>query len=924
MAGFLKNLFVAKWQHSDSSIRLSSIDASSDPSILHTLAFDDVEEVRLKAIGFIQDTTELTTLIQDKSSAIKTAATEQYLSLILGASDQAAQLTAIASITDTTKLMSIATLANNEVSQAALAKVNNESALFEFILQSSSAAARKLAIDKIQSTELLKNIEKQFKGKDKTLTRIAKNKLSQNAQLQAEQKAVQDHICSLLSQAQQLASHGFKPTYLAEFTYLKQQWENVEASAEKNTDFTKNIEISAAVLKQNQAEIKAQQEQQANTLASQKSLQLIIVNLQEFTLQAKAGDFVSIDETLKECQQNWLSANQLSKANKTVQNEYEKLLKPLINLQVSLNQLNASENEDNKGIATNYSNLQKQLKECQSSIHKINWPSEFPNTGKLNKLFATLDSITQALDVQKGNEKETLNTLKNALNKFEQLIEEGHLKSAKQQQASIRKLLNNLPKQVDKGLQTSFSISSEKLNELNDWQGFAAAPKLLQLCEDMESLIGQTIDPKELANQIHTQQEQWKALGALPDKKQHNQLWHRFKTAADAAYIPCKEYFNNLQKIKEFNKGQREEICLQLENFYQQNDWPNADWKAIQGLLEQVNNEYKKYGPVDHAVHKTLQKRFSLASKNIHDKLIGFYQTNAEQKQSLVNKVQTLVESELTADTLKDALEACKTLQGQWKDIGPAGRNEHTLWRTFRQSCDALFNKRQEQNQANKQHLTDERLKADALLEEAQELAKGSNQETISQINELKTKLAQLDLSAKAAHHYSHELDALLTQVKNNKQAQAHAAKQALWNNAQMLSGLIADHELNNNEDAQPIEQQSIEQKVSQTTLPSGVLEIFQQRLQNNGNGENTDKQNESYRELCLRLEICQEQDSPAADQAARMALQVKRLQENMGQTTLAPAMQRQALLLNWFAITANTPQYKEYESRFFALTEQK
>ena len=38
------------------------------------------------------------------------------------------------------------------------------------------------------------------------------------------------------------------------------------------------------------------------------------------------------------------------------------------------------------------------------------------------------------------------------------------------------------------------------------------------------------------------------------------------------------------------------------------------DWKAIQGLMNQVSLEYKKYSPVENSAHKALQARFHQAN----------------------------------------------------------------------------------------------------------------------------------------------------------------------------------------------------------------------------------------------------------------------------------------------------------------------
>src|ERR1700746_3971512 len=52
----------------------------------------------------------------------------------------------------------------------------------------------------------------------------------------------------------------------------------------------------------------------------------------------------------------------------------------------------------------------------------------------------------------------------------------------------------------------------EKLAELQDWRSFTVAPKRAELIEEMESLVGATIEPAALAQRIKTLQEDWRTL----------------------------------------------------------------------------------------------------------------------------------------------------------------------------------------------------------------------------------------------------------------------------------------------------------------------------------------------------------------------------------------------------------------------------
>ncbi len=907
MAAFLKNLFTPKWQHKNAEVRLVALQSITDQKVLLSLAVNDSNvDVRIKAIALIQDSTDLNELLNNKEAPIKQAATNQYLLVTLGSSEPQQQIAKIAQIKDTKLLMSIATMmGNNELAQAALANIDDEQQLFAFIKQSASTKARQLAMEKIQQPQLLKDIEKQFKNKDKTLTRQAKNKLSQLQKIEAESQKSIAHTQQLLKNAQLLAQATFKPTYLAELTHSKQAWLNVESSTEQQKEFASAIEVCEKTLfenQQQQAELLTQQKntQDAQTLHKETNEQLNVL-----FEQCKSGSIPTEDELtqlLNETQGSWQKASLLHKADAITQKEYTALLTPLKNLLASLNTLNHLKATEQKDTSDFQQHL-KQLKACESQIKKVSWPQDFPHSKKLHELQAQLSNKLAAVDVHKKNEKQTLDTIKTLVNQLEQDINEGQLKNGKQHESKIRKLFKQLPTQHDKSLNNQFIHLSNQLNELKDWQGYAAAPKFENLCVEMENLITAKIDAKQLSLMIQNLQDQWKSLGGLPDKQQHQALWTRFKKASDKAYEPCKQFYQDLNKVKQYNQEQKLEICNQLEIFFEKNDWPNADWKAIQSLLDHANSEFKKFSPVENSVHKSLQQRFHVASKNIHSKIMDFYQANAQQKQELIDKTKAL----LIHPELATAIEECKKIQQQWRAIDPAGRQEHSLWKTFREQCDAIFNRRNAENEAHKQQQNEEKEKAAELIKQATALADQKTNDGLQQLKSIKESLFELDLPAGFQEQKSNQLTKIEDHIKQQLKQQKNQAKQQLWLDAMSLSSQLANWELN-----QQGELAELETQIKDALLPETAEDIFLSRVQ--GNTANT---NDDYLKLCLELEITQDVTSPAGDQNARMALQVNRLQKNMGKKQPEQLEQLKMLQLEWFALRACTQQYSEFNTRF-------
>ena len=94
-------------------------------------------------------------------------------------------------------------------------------------------------------------------------------------------------------------------------------------------------------------------------------------------------------------------------------------------------------------------------------------------------------------------------------------------------------------------------------------------------------------------------------------------------------------------------------------------------------------------------------------------------------KENLVDQARAMLE----AEDLDQATKAIKDLQKQWKEAGSAGHEtDEELWKSFREACDAFFDKKHEQ-WANTVLPAQEEAKAkkEALIEEAVQAANLEN-----------------------------------------------------------------------------------------------------------------------------------------------------------------------------------------------------
>lgn len=913
MATFLKNLFAPKWQHQDSTVRLQALNQLNDANIIANLAKQDPSTpVRIKAISLIDNLEFLSSLFNDKASEIKQSAISQYLKTILKSDEPAAQLAALMDIDSPQHLMTIATFAADQaLAQAAINQIKDENTLFEFIQQSVSAKSRLLAAQYIESKETLKAIEQQFLNKDKTLVRHVKEKLSTLAAQEEVIAKSQAKIDQLLKTVQQLTHQAFSPTYAGQIALLKQSWLDCKTTAEQQQIFKQAIEQCEKKLAENQQQ-QAEIEQAQAAQKQAQELQLNAINtLKEIHSQCKSAtpSLEELSTSLNNANQSWLSALDLDKKiDKQIKSEFETLVKPIINLQTSLSFLsNAS--IDLKPLTSalksqSLSELKQQQKNILSTIKAVNWPDEFPKSSTLNSVLTLKNELESALDSLQKDEKQVISNINKAIEGFESAIDNGHLKEAKQLQNSIRKHLDQADPQKTKSLHAQFQLLSQTLNELKDWQGFATLPKFEKLCDDMSALVDSDIAPKEKAVAIRDLQDQWKTLGSLPDQKQQQALWQKFKSASDLAYIPCQAYFEEMGKVRAYNLAQRTVICEQLEQFFNNNDWENANWKSVQQILDKAHDEFKTYSPVDHTDKKAIMQRFHEATQNLHGKLVEHFKINAAAKQALIDEVKALHDQE----DIVQAIEDCKAIQAQWKDKGNAGRAERQLWNNFREQCDALFEKRKSASQAHKQFIDDNITKANELLEAAKQAISQTPAESKQLLNDTHAELNNLELPAKVKQAITRNLTELQEQLNQAAKKQKRQAQHSLWLNAQLLAQSLGQAEQQGEADSA-----ALVDDLESTELPAQVKAILQTRLSD----EQTNT-TDTLEKLCLELEIVLEVASPTEEQAARMALQVERLQKNMGQSLPSLDAQLENLQCRWFAVKAQNADYTTLHQRFF------
>jgi len=307
----------------------------------------------------------------------------------------------------------------------------------------------------------------------------------------------------------------------------------------------------------------------------------------------------------------------------------------------------------------------------------------------------------------------------------------------------------------------------------------------------------------------------------------------------------------------------------------------HPDRRMVQKTLDTAREAFHRFKPVTQKADRSTQKAFRAICDRIYGHIKDEYSRNISRKEDLVKRARELA----TVEDLPQAIDTCKKLQQAWKPIGltPVGV-DRKLWLTFREACDAVFARMDEQRTQSKNELNTLVKQAEALRDEARaHLATKDDELRLKlpqTLAELKHKLLAISLPSGVQQRISKEF------------AEMENLQQAGW--IALLAKIMACAAQST---ASPPTRPTNEAVLSDLweraqELPKGVnaslLEAFRQQGPSDGIEE-------KLREACIALEVLAGIESPPEDKKARMNYQMQRLVKGMG----SRAVQAEPDLLN-------------------------
>jgi hypothetical protein len=462
-----------------------------------------------------------------------------------------------------------------------------------------------------------------------------------------------------------------------------------------------------------------------------------------------------------------------------------------------------------------------------------------------------------------------------------------------------------------------------RLNQLRQWKDYAAAPKRIEMIEEVESLIGVDEAPDALLEHLRALRQEWRTInkGLAVDATAEAE---RFEQAYAAAFQPCQAYLNEQAAIRRANLDARRQVLERVLAFEAGLDAEHPDHSLIVRVLREAPQEWRSHMPVDRDAGRALDTDFFGALDRLRASVNAWYEANAAGKHALIARAAQLA----TNADLPSAIDAVKRLQAQWKAIGPVPHaGSQAMWDEFRAQCNAVFERRQQEQAGQNAALEQTKSAAEDLCQQIEAASREGPadrpggeaqlrawQEAFHALGELPRNSAHnlRERYQRAMTKYDSQIAGLAQLARDAAEANVLTAARHVraWQRAVMQGDVESD-----------------ELKVAAEAFIAGVprwpgksiLQALRQSLARTEFTAPDDAARElALRRLCIHAEILGDTATPAEDASLRREQEMQMLQQGLGQKRQADERDWDAMRIEWLGLDATEPAvHDQLERRF-------
>ena len=285
------------------------------------------------------------------------------------------------------------------------------------------------------------------------------------------------------------------------------------------------------------------------------------------------------------------------------------------------------------------------------------------------------------------------------ISKANQLFDSGVIRDGQKltrEALKLVKIQGKIPNKLKHKLNATVALS----RYFDDISSFATNPKRDELVSKIKKIADNPIkNPRKQADEIHKVQAQWQALDQT-SKTASQKQWNIFRSYVDKAWIPCGEFFDELNKQKLVNATKKQQVTQDLTEFVQKNSNKFPTIRILRNKLRKFEDLWNGHAPVRDDVFRKLKSDFIDAKKPILDEI-------KKQNEQIKIKKEQIIESvsKINSEDMDENISKYMNLKKDWNILDKLPHKlEKILWKEFISSGDRFF---EEQNK-NKQLQLDE------------------------------------------------------------------------------------------------------------------------------------------------------------------------------------------------------------------------
>jgi hypothetical protein len=221
----------------------------------------------------------------------------------------------------------------------------------------------------------------------------------------------------------------------------------------------------------------------------------------------------------------------------------------------------------------------------------------------------------------------------------------------------------------------------------------------VELCVRAEKLSEVEII-KDAIRELNELHHEFKHIGPVP-MEEKEAVWQRFKTASDAVYARRDEFLKTVQQELGVNLEQKNKLCDEVAVYASFQTDRIKEWNQKTKEVLELQKKWDTIGGLPRSKSKEVNKKFWAAFKTFFSNKSAFFKKLDEERGANLTKKNDLVQRALELKESSEwdkAASELKSLQQQWKDIGPVPEKfREKVYKEFKEACDYFFDHKRTQ-----------------------------------------------------------------------------------------------------------------------------------------------------------------------------------------------------------------------------------